>query len=224
ATPLSRHSLDRSSESPSEMSIIAEAPRWARVWPSPTRATGRNCAARRSRPHADVSADPISLAGARESWNPPAAAPRDPVTTIPSPGLAPALVTAASFGTSPVTATATTTRSARTVSPPTTDTAYSAAASRMPPYSSTTHAASASGGRPSEIRPYRGLPPIAATSLTFTTTALYPRSRADMVDRSKCTPSTSMYAVSTALYNPMSTTAATSPQHTHEPVQLQDSR
>src|SRR5438093_747233 len=135
----------------------------------------------------------------------------------PVPGLAPALVTAASFGTSPVTATATTTRSARTVSPPTTDTAYSAAASRMPPYSSTTQAASASGGRPSEIRPYRGLPPIAATSLTFTTTALYPRSRAEIVDRSQCTPSTSMSAVSTALCHPMPTTAASSPGPTRTP-------
>src|SRR6266542_2157611 len=72
-------------------------------------------------------------------------------------------------------------------------------------------------GRPNEMTAYRGLPPIAATSLTFTARALYPRSRGDEVLRRKWTPSTIMSTVMIPWCGPNSTTAASSPGPNHTP-------
>ena len=57
-------------------------------------------------------------------------------------------------------------------------------------------------------------PPIAAMSLTLTTIALYPRSRADVGPRRKCTSSTKASVVSTSWPAPEATTAASSPTPT----------
>src|SRR5207247_9132513 len=99
---------------------------------------------------------------------PRTAAPHATVTTRRPPGRATDRLTAVPLATCPATATETTRRGEGETSPPTSDMAYSDVASSMPPYRSTTHAGSVVAGSPRETRPYRGLPPMAATSLTFT--------------------------------------------------------
>src|SRR5262245_62109245 len=210
-TPLSRHSRCRSRANPSDTSIIEVAPSRARICPSPTRARGRNSARNSSLPHSVPTAPATEDGTAWASRNPPAAAPRAPVTTRRSPGRAPDLRTAVPRATVPATATDTTMRSDRDTSPPTIDMAYSAVASSIPPYRSTTQGGSMSVGTASETTPYRGLPPMAATSLTLTETALYPRSRGEVVSGSKCTDSTRMSAVRMPRCGPISTRAASSP-------------
>src|SRR5918994_7689117 len=113
-----------------------------------------------------------------------------------------------------MTVTATIRMSPRFVSPPTRASAYSAHASRIPPYSSITHAASTWGDSAIDTSAERGLPPIAAMSDTFTVTDFAPRSRGEIVDRSKCTPSTSMSVVTTSWPVLAASTAASSPRPT----------
>src|SRR6266545_3416791 len=149
-TPDAAHSRDRSRASPSDTSIMAEAPCSARVFPSPTRATGRTCAATSARPHSDISAPATSPGRARASASPPADAPSEPVTTTRSPARAPLRVTNRSGATSPTTATDTTATGPDDRSPPTSDSAYSSHAERMPLSSSTTQAGSSPEGMATE--------------------------------------------------------------------------
>ena len=80
-----------------------------------------------------------------------------------------------------------------------------------------THAASTASDRVSAQSANRGEAAIAAMSLTFTTIALYPMSRAEAVDLEKCEPSTSASVVRTSSPEPGATTAASSPTPTMTP-------
>ena len=89
-----------------------------------------------------------------------------------SPGCAPPRRTARPGPTSPVTLTTIESSLPRDRFPPTSESANSSQHSRIPPASSTTHAASIVSVRVSAQSANRGLPPIAAMSLTLTAIAL----------------------------------------------------
>src|SRR5215212_4484312 len=102
-------------------------------------------------------------------------------------------------------------RSARFVSPPTSDSAYSRHASRIPAASSITHARSTSRVSATEASANLGEAPIAARSETLTAIAFTPSSCGEIVARSKCTPSTNRSVVRTSSPLPGTVTAASSP-------------
>jgi hypothetical protein len=89
-----------------------------------------------------------------------------------TPGRAPSRRTARPGPISPVTVTTMASSSPRERFPPTSDTANSSQHSRIPPASSMTHEASIASVSVSAQSANRGLPAIAAMSLTFTATAL----------------------------------------------------